>query len=141
MLITTTTVGYGEIRPFTHFGYCFIVLATIFGSLCISGTIFILLNALTLDPQEQAGLTAYRRVSCHLLYKENCRLYIRVTLWRLWTNYKNNRHVKESLDERKMRSKLREIRLEGKSFNSTGNITELCQREFDSAFVTTNVLC
>ena len=97
MLITITTVGYGEIRPYTHVGYCCIVMATIFGSLCISGLVLILINALTLNPKEQSGLTAFKRVSSHLLYKENCRFYIRMTMWRLWTNYKHKKNVKESL--------------------------------------------
>lgn len=69
-------------------------MSIIFGSLCISSIIFILINTLTLNSKEMTGLTALKRVESGLRYKEKCKLYIRVTVWRLWTNYKKNKEEK-----------------------------------------------
>lgn len=69
VLTTTTTVGYGDIRLYSHMGYLFNVFATIFGSLCISAILFLVTNLLSLNSKEMGGLTALKSVNSEILYK------------------------------------------------------------------------
>jgi|688.fasta_scaffold436491_1 hypothetical protein len=66
ILITTVTVGYGDIRIFSHLGYIISLFCMVWSSLCISATLVILVNTFNLSSKEEAALTTQNRIESNL---------------------------------------------------------------------------
>jgi hypothetical protein len=138
--ITATTVGYGDIRNFSHVGYILNIICMIWGTLLTSCILVILTNTLTLNSKEEEALSSLKRVEIDIEYRGLCKLYVRQCLWRLWTNYKYRKDKREPLKEKRMRQRMYLLREQKKMINPSNNITELSQREFDICVGSTDQL-
>jgi hypothetical protein len=88
--ITLTTVGYGDLRPYSHLGYIMSVFCMVWGTLLTSCTLVILTNTLTLSSKEEVSLSSLKRMEKDIEYRHLCRHYVRVTIWRLWCNRRDS---------------------------------------------------
>jgi hypothetical protein len=104
--ITNTTVGYGDVHLFTHLGYVVEVFCLIWGTLIISCILVVLINTLSMNTKELESLSSLKRVDSQLEYKQLCKQYIRISVYRLWRNFKYNQQIKETIAERKLRTTL-----------------------------------
>ena len=78
--ITNTTVGYGDVRIFTHLGYIVGVCCMIWGTLVMSCILVVLINTLSLNSNEVEALTCIKRVEGQSHYIQLCKEYIRMSL-------------------------------------------------------------
>jgi hypothetical protein len=62
VLVTATTVGYGDMRILSHLGYIIAIVSMIWGTMIMSCILVILTNTLTLNTKEEEALSAQRRI-------------------------------------------------------------------------------
>lgn len=63
VMVTMTTVGYGDIYPQTHFGRFFGVIACIIGMLLVSYLVVGMSSLLDLSPQEQKAYAKIKKLT------------------------------------------------------------------------------
>ena len=71
------------------------ICCMVWGTLLMSCILVILTNTLTLNPKEEEALCVLKRVEINIEYRNLCRLYVRETLWRLWSKYKRRGNKRE----------------------------------------------
>lgn len=89
VLVTATTVGYGDMRILSHIGYIIAIISMVWGTLIMSCILVILTNTLTLNSKEEEALSSQRRIELDIEYQMLCKVYVRECVWRLWKNYKH----------------------------------------------------
>lgn len=81
-----TTVGFGDMSPVTLWGRTFGFLCTFYGVLLVSVMVLVVINTFEMDSSEGETLKIMKRLN----EKKEIRIiageYIRLALWRLWTN-------------------------------------------------------
>lgn len=100
VMLTMTTVGYGDFFPRTHFGRFIIVLACLWGIFLISLMIVTLTNFILFKNEESRSFDYMKKVEAMDRSKKFARLYIRAQL-RRYLYYRNHRKDATSFKDTK----------------------------------------
>ena len=90
VMLTMTTVGYGDFYPRTHFGRFIIVLSCFWGIFIISLMVVTMTNFILFSSEEARSFDYMKKVKSMSLSKKYARLYIRAQLTR-YLYYRNHK--------------------------------------------------
>ena len=140
VVITMTTVGYGDYYPRTHLGRVFSILLSIWGIFIVSLTVVSLTNLLNLDNLENKAFTVLqklrakeelRNISGNLIRHIAC----------LKIQCKKNQYIKPT-DIKYARTLLNEFKTKNRNYKalSDDNLKENIERTFESLDFKVNTL-
>ena len=96
--MTMTTVGFGDMSPVTPLGRIVAAVCAIWGVLILAVMVGVLTHILSLDAKETQSILILKKLQSKEKIKEEARKYLRVSLARLWTNYKYKLDKHETLE-------------------------------------------
>lgn len=83
-----TSVGFGDFAPRTSLGRMVGFLCTFGGVMSVSIMVVVVINTFELDQNENKSLRILKKLEEKKEIKKIAGNYIRISLWRVWNNYK-----------------------------------------------------
>lgn len=130
-IITMTTVGYGDYSPTSEMGRLVGCICVSWGVLIVSVMVVVLTNTFSMDKSkpfpildEWQSLTLLKKLEMNRKIRVVAGLYIRESLWRLWSNRKYGLKRLEKMRERK-------LMLEFKVCKRQREMSLMCENEID----------
>ena len=96
--MTMTTVGFGDMSPLTPLGRIVAAICAIWGVLILAVMVGVLTHILSLDSSETQSLLILKKLQSRERIKQAAGAYLRVSLWRVYKNYKRISDLREPLE-------------------------------------------
>ncbi len=125
MILTMTTVGYGEVYPVTVMGRIFTIIACIWGSFCMSMVIVTLTGVIQFSPEEETSYNEINNVDQETIKKarEEAAIVIQAAWRYVMSKGDVKRHIPPANFQTRLRTRLEFVAIVKRSKYKRLNIT------------------